>query len=70
MTIKFYANWPDYLFKKNYKLPSLLAVKDYIDKNQHLPDMTFEQEVAKDGINLGEMNKLLTKKVEELTLFL
>ncbi|MDB5145469.1 MAG: hypothetical protein JWQ66_4182 [Mucilaginibacter sp.] len=32
--------------------------------------MPSEQQVAKDGLNLGEMNKLLTKKVEELTLYL
>jgi uncharacterized coiled-coil protein SlyX len=51
-------------------LPSLIEVKNYIDKNQHLPEMPSEQEVAKNGINLGEMNKLLVKKVEELTLYL
>lgn len=32
--------------------------------------MPSEQKVIEDGINLGEMNKLLTKKVEELTLYL
>jgi hypothetical protein len=70
MTVKLYANWPDYVFKRNYQLPSLTDVKTYIDQNQHLPDMPSETEVAKDGINLGEMNKLLLKKVEELTLYL
>jgi len=70
VTVKLYADWPDYVLKKTYKLPSLLEVKSYINKNKHLPDMPSEQEVAKEGINLGEMNKLLTKKVEELTLYL
>jgi len=70
MTVKLYANWPDYVFKKDYQLPSLTDVKTYIDQNQHLPDMPSEAEVAKDGLNLGEMNKLLVKKVEELTLYL
>jgi len=64
------TNWPDYVFKPTYQLPSLTDVKTYIDQNHHLPDMPSEQEVAKDGINLGEMNKLLTKKIEELTLYL
>jgi hypothetical protein len=32
--------------------------------------MPSEQEIAKDGLNLGEMNRLLVKKVEELTLYL
>jgi hypothetical protein len=68
--VKLNSNWPDYVFKKDYQLLSLTNVKAYIDQNQHLPDMPSEQEVIKDGLNLGEMNKLLTKKVEELTLYL
>lgn len=63
-------NWPDYVFKKDYQLPSLAEVKTYIDKNQRLPEVPSEQEIAKDGLNLGEMNKLLLKKVEELTLYM
>ena len=70
MTVKAYGTWPDYVFKKTYRLPSLTAIKTYIDQNHHLPEMPSEQQVVKDGINLGEMNKLLTKKVEELTLYL
>ncbi|MDB5002094.1 MAG: hypothetical protein JWQ34_319 [Mucilaginibacter sp.] len=62
--------WPDYVFKPKYKLLSILEVKVYIDRNQHLPEMPSEQEVKQNGINLGEMNILLTKKVEELTLYL
>lgn len=70
VTVKLYANWPDYVFKKNYRLPTLSEVKTYIDKNHHLPDMPSEKEVADNGLNLGEMNKVLTKKIEELTLYL
>lgn len=70
MIVKLYANWPDYVFKKSYKLPSLLEVKSYIDKNQHLPEMPSETDVKQNGINLGEMNKILTKKIEEPTLYL
>jgi hypothetical protein len=62
--------WSDYVFKKDYQLRPLSEVKDYIDRNQHLPEIPSEQEIAKDGLNLGEMNKLLMKKVEELTLYL
>jgi hypothetical protein len=64
------ANWPDYVFKPTYQLPSLADVKAYIDRNQHLPETPSEQEVIKNGLNIGEMNKLLMKKVEELTLYL
>ncbi|SCW65890.1 hypothetical protein [Mucilaginibacter sp. NFR10] len=64
------ANWPDYVFKPAYQLLSLTDVKEYIDQNQHLPEIPSEQEIAKNGLNVGEMNKLLLKKVEELTLYL
>lgn len=64
------TGWPDYVFKQNYKLLSLIDVKSYIDKNNHLPDMPSEKIIAEDGLNLGEMNKLLVKKIEELTLYL
>ncbi len=63
------TGWPDYVFKKGYLLKSLPDVKNYIDQNHHLPEMPSEQQIATDGLNLGEMDKLLTKKVEELTLY-
>jgi hypothetical protein len=70
VTVKLRANWPDYVFNPKYTLMPLTDVKSYIDKNHHLPDMPTAAQVEKDGLNLGEMNKLLLKKVEELTLYL
>jgi hypothetical protein len=70
MTIKAYGNWPDYVFKKDYRLLPLSDVKTYIDQNQHLPEAPSAEQIAREGQNLGEMNKLLMKKVEELTLYL
>lgn len=64
------TGWPDYVFKPQYKLPSLSEVKTYIDQYQHLPGMPSEQEVAKNGITLGEIIKNQTKTIEELTLYL
>ena len=64
------TGWPDYVFKPTYTLMPLTDVKSYIDKNHHLPDMPSAEKVEKEGLDLGEMNKLLTKKVEELTLYL
>jgi hypothetical protein len=64
------ANWADYVFNENYLLMPLKEVEAYVQKNHHLPEIPSEQQVVKDGVSLGEMNKLLTKKVEELTLYL
>lgn len=62
------ANWPDYVFRDNYRMQSLTELEEYIKVNKHLPDMPSAQKAEKEGIDLGEMNKLLLKKVEELTL--
>ncbi|MBB5639362.1 hypothetical protein HDE68_005307 [Pedobacter cryoconitis] len=64
------GGWPDYVFKPEYNLLPLNEVKLYVDKHYHLPEMPTEKEVALNGINVGEINKLLLKKVEELTLYL
>lgn len=69
--IKVEANhWPDYVFKQDYQLTPLSELKGYIDLYQHLPEIPSAEEIAKKGMDLGEMNKLLLKKVEELTLYL
>ncbi|WP_293917993.1 MULTISPECIES: hypothetical protein [unclassified Sphingobacterium] len=64
------ANWPDYVFKKDYELKPLSELQSYIEEHGHLPDMPKAAEAEKEGVSLGEMNKLLLKKVEELTLYI
>jgi hypothetical protein len=64
------ANWPDYVFEKDYALPTLNHIEAYIKQYKRLPEMPSAKEVAANGIELGEMNKLLLKKQEELTLLL
>jgi hypothetical protein len=60
---------PDYVFDKDYKLTSLDEIKTYIDQNKHLPEIPSAKEMEKNGVQLGEMNMLLLKKIEELTLY-
>jgi hypothetical protein len=60
---------PDYVFEKSYALPSLEEVKFYIDQNKHLPEVPSAKEMKMNGVNVGEMNILLLKKIEELTLY-
>jgi hypothetical protein len=61
---------PDYVFANDYKLLSLEEIKAYIDQNKHLPEIPSAKEMEANGLNLGEMNLLLLKKIEELTLHL
>ena len=60
---------PDYVFEPDYKLNSLDHIADYIKTNKHLPEIPSAKEIKKDGLDLAEMNLLLLKKVEELTLY-
>ena len=61
---------PDYVFEEDYPLASLDEIKAYITENNHLPEVPSAKEMETNGIELGEMNMLLLKKIEELTLLL
>lgn len=62
------GNWPDFVFTKDHKLLSLSEVESYIKEHGHLPNIPSEEEVKKEGINLGKMDAHLLQKIEELTL--
>jgi hypothetical protein len=62
-------NVPDYVFESNYKLMPLDDLKLFLKQNKHLPEVPSANEVAKNGLNLTEMQLALLKKVEELTLY-
>ena len=69
MVVKNYANWPDYVFDSAYRAMPLDTLSAYIAAHRHLPDMPSAEDIQKKGVDVGEMDKLLLKKVEELTLY-
>lgn len=62
------GTWADFVFDDQYKLTSLYDLEKYIKANRHLPEIPSNAEVKQNGFVLGEMNKLLLQKIEELTL--
>jgi hypothetical protein len=60
--------WPDFVFNKNYKARPLSETESYIKKNGRLPGMPSKKDVAKNGINVGEMQAKMLKTIEEMTL--
>ena len=64
------AAWPDYVFEPTYKLRPLAEVKQFIIENKHLPNVPSAKEIEEKGLNLGEGNKILLEKVEEMTLYM
>ncbi|NAY93423.1 hypothetical protein GTQ34_16045 [Muricauda sp. JGD-17] len=64
------VGWPDYVFDNDHILPTLEEVEKHIKEKGHLMNIPSAKEVEENGIQLGEMNKLLLEKIEELTLHL
>lgn len=67
--VKEVSEWYDYVFDDEYQLKSIDYLESYIKENRHLPDMPSEKDVLNQGYALVEMDGLLLKKIEELTLY-
>lgn len=61
---------PDYVFEDGYPLQSLAELGEFIKANNHLPEVPSAKEMMEDGLELKEMNLILLKKIEEITLHL
>ena len=63
--------WPDYVFKKDYRLLPLCEVEQYINNNGHLPGIPSAKEInTEKGFEVGSMQVKLLEKIEEMTLHL
>jgi len=67
--VEAFPSWSDFVFERNYDLPTLKEVEDYIQEKGHLKDIPSAKEVEQNGFFLGEMNSKLLQKIEELTLY-
>lgn len=64
------TNGADFVFEKNYRLRNLKELDCFIKRNHHLPEIPSAGEMEARGVGIGELNKRLLQKVEELTLYL
>lgn len=64
------TGWADYVFEKGYKLPTLAEVESFIKSNGHLPGVASAKQIDEEGNDVGESQKMLLQKVEELTLYM
>ncbi len=69
IVVKYFNEWPDYVFEPTYPLMPLVELQQFVQTHHHLPDMPAAEQMAETGVPVGEMNALLLKKVEELTLY-
>jgi hypothetical protein len=64
------TGWADYVFNDDYPLLPLNMLEKYIQQHKHLPDVASATEVEKNGLDLGDNQVVLLKKIEELTLYI
>jgi len=62
--------WYDCVFENDYKLINIIELERFVNTNKHLPEVPSEEEITENGYGLAEMNGILLKKVEELTLYI
>jgi hypothetical protein len=60
----------DFVFEKSYKLMNLNDLGKFVTVHKHLPEIPSAVEFKENGMNVSEMNDLLLRKVEELTLYI
>lgn len=68
--VKLKADWADYVFAPDYNLMPIKELEAYVNRNQRLPGMKSAEEISEEGVAVGETERKLTEKVEELTLYI
>ena len=64
------TGWADYVFDENYKLRSIDEMEAFIKANKHLPNIPAASEIETKGLKVGETNKAMMEKIEELALYI
>ncbi|MEP6675988.1 MAG: hypothetical protein ABJA78_12580 [Ferruginibacter sp.] len=70
LKVKLSSAWPDYVFNKNYGLLPLDELEKFVAQNNHLPNIPAAAEIEKDGMEVGNMQKKMMEKIEEMTLYI
>lgn len=70
LKVQLSENWPDYVFQSGYNLLSLEEVETHIQAKGHLPNIPSAAEVEENGIAVGDMQRRMMEKIEELTLYM
>ena len=64
------TGWSDFVFEDGYKLRPLGDVESHIEEFGHLPDVPSADTIESEGLSVGEAQKIMMQKIEELTLYM
>jgi len=62
--------WADYVFEDGYDLLTLNQVEKHIEQHGHLPGVPSSEDVESEGVSLGDTQRILLEKIEEMTLYI
>jgi len=68
LKVQIQSLWPDYVFHADYDLTPIDQLEKEIRNTGHLPGIPSAEDVKSSGIEIGEMQRILLEKIEELTL--
>jgi len=68
--VKLSGAWPDYVFDGTHQLMPIDKLSQFIQTNKHLPNIPAAAVIEKEGLELGDMQKKMMEKIEELTLYI
>ncbi len=63
------TGWSDFVFEDSYRLRPLHEIENHIEEHGHLPDVPPASVVESQGLSIGEAQKIMMQKIEELTLY-
>ena len=64
------TGWSDFVFEDSYRLRPLEEVESHIKEHGHLPDIPSAAIIESEGLSVGETQKIMMQKIEELTLYM
>lgn len=69
LKVQMSGDWPDYVFEDNYDLMPLEELEAEIEAKGHLPGIPSAEVIESEGLTVGEMQRKMMEKIEELTLY-
>lgn len=70
LKVQLQGAWPDYVFQEKYNLMPMDELRNFINSNNHLPNIPAAAAIEKNGMEVGEMQRKMMEKIEELTLYI
>ena len=70
LRVELSSSWPDYVFKEDYNLMSIAEFAKSIAENGHLPGIPSAAEVDQEGQLVGDIQRKMLEKIEELSLYI